>query len=133
MDADNTEPQRRENDTADESERGATGLDREGRHGDEHHSSSEATGFVWCEPVGSEPSESGFEWGGAVDESGETAGEEPRREADSEDPDGAEGDDGLSLDPTLVTTTRGAGIDDEAVSLLAAFRDHRRRDRDSDR
>jgi hypothetical protein len=92
--------------------------------GDGRHGRPAATGFVWCTPAAA-TEERGFEWGGAVaddrTESKPTASAPRTGETDDDETDE------LTLDRTLVTTARGTGIDDEAVSLLAAFRQHRRR------
>ena len=142
MDTDGADQSRGDESQRGEGVRTPTTTGRGGR------SEPDATGFVWCEAVESgagSPSDGGFEWGGAVDEPGVDEQPAERTESTNDDGDGdgddTDGDgDGLSLDPTLVTTARGAGIDDEAVSLLAAFRGHaekraarlRRRGRESE-
>jgi hypothetical protein len=125
MDADGADRSRSEEDAAAEETRATMNHGRTGR------SEPDATGFVWCETdesaseSGASPADGGFEWGGAVTEALETG--ESQSTEDAEPTEYDSDNDGLSLDPTLVTTARGAGIDDEAVSLLAAFRGHARK------
>ncbi|WP_380677561.1 hypothetical protein [Salinigranum sp. GCM10025319] len=60
-----------------------------------------------------------------------TEDDEPEAEASEEDGEDDEDDagDDLILDPEIVTTTRAAGIDDDAVALLSALRvNHAARD-----
>jgi hypothetical protein len=100
-----------------------------------------STGFVWCEST-SDPDGSGetggFEWcepksddaaAATTPEEAEEAEDcEPSADVGEEDDEDDAGDD-LLLDPEIVTTTRAAGIDDDAVALLSALRlNHAARD-----
>jgi hypothetical protein len=118
------DPQHRDSDTDDDAP--ASAAEAAGQAAD--------TGFVWCttttpatEEAAAEP---GFEWGVAVDAPEESDDRDEDGESDtSGGADGTDTSDRLVLDPALVTTSRGRGIDDEAVTRLAAFRHNSRRSR----
>ena len=90
------------------------------------------TRFVWCAAPTTEetPTEPGFEWGGAVDDP--TAQGDKEGNASTEETADTEASGSRTLDPALVTRARGRGIDEEAVTRLAAFR-HNRSSRQRDR
>ena len=123
----------------DDAERDSAG--RSDRLACERDAATASTGFVWCEST-SEPDGSGetggFEWcdpksDDVAADTTQTAIEEaengePAADAVEEDDEDDAGDD-LLLDPEIVTTTRSAGIDDDAIALLSALRlNHAARD-----